>query len=516
MPLLPGKAEIGHNIKEMQKAGHPRDQSIAAALRTAGVPKKNAEKWQVIKNVEAFSIGEKRGKKYTPEDLKDIAENFQKFNKGQRPGFDVPAVLGHEETPEKQLKFLENTGIPAAGWIRDAKTDGKKLFVDLEASPELHRAIKDGSYGPVSIEIYDKPPEGLPGARGKMMRRLAMLGGEIPQDKNLARMSAYSERLRSLRTTRLTDCVAHEGYVTCFSEVHMPTHEEMVAKLAEHGFDPEALKTHEGCMAEMMRMAEAMKPGQGGLGDMDWDADPQEPKDDEERKQYGEMAHKMTAWAEKLKKYAENTMGGSTTGDPLVKTEVRPGPSGSEKSGLGGPKETAPKSVSMSEQVERLVDERVALLRAEFRPIIERANEQDQLDVLNFCEQQVREGKLTPAQVDRKSPFSVLNELLELDNAKVVTKFSENGRDVPLTRRRQRMEQIKRGPKVWKNSEVSAGSAGGAQAGDKAPDQGEARIDKFCEDHLLGDDIKKSLMEGWESLKKARGSRADVGELLDV
>jgi len=35
MPLLPGKKNIGHNIHEMEEHGHPRDQSIAAALNVA-------------------------------------------------------------------------------------------------------------------------------------------------------------------------------------------------------------------------------------------------------------------------------------------------------------------------------------------------------------------------------------------------------------------------------------------------------------------------------------------------
>jgi len=37
MPLVKGKSEadIGHNIAEMEKAGHPRKQAIAAALNTA-------------------------------------------------------------------------------------------------------------------------------------------------------------------------------------------------------------------------------------------------------------------------------------------------------------------------------------------------------------------------------------------------------------------------------------------------------------------------------------------------
>lgn len=40
MPLLPGKKNIGHNIREMEAHGHPANQSLAAALRTAGIPKR--------------------------------------------------------------------------------------------------------------------------------------------------------------------------------------------------------------------------------------------------------------------------------------------------------------------------------------------------------------------------------------------------------------------------------------------------------------------------------------------
>ena len=35
MPLLPGKKNIGHNISEMEKAGHPKAQAIAASLNEA-------------------------------------------------------------------------------------------------------------------------------------------------------------------------------------------------------------------------------------------------------------------------------------------------------------------------------------------------------------------------------------------------------------------------------------------------------------------------------------------------
>ncbi len=46
MPLEKGKSKsvIGHNIKEMEKAGHKKSQSIAAALNVAGESKKKKKK----------------------------------------------------------------------------------------------------------------------------------------------------------------------------------------------------------------------------------------------------------------------------------------------------------------------------------------------------------------------------------------------------------------------------------------------------------------------------------------
>lgn len=35
MPLMPGKQNIGRNIEEMERHGHPHDQAVAAALRVA-------------------------------------------------------------------------------------------------------------------------------------------------------------------------------------------------------------------------------------------------------------------------------------------------------------------------------------------------------------------------------------------------------------------------------------------------------------------------------------------------
>lgn len=49
MPLLSGKKNIGHNITEMEKAGHPYRVARAAALNKAYGKKKKAKKKKLKK-----------------------------------------------------------------------------------------------------------------------------------------------------------------------------------------------------------------------------------------------------------------------------------------------------------------------------------------------------------------------------------------------------------------------------------------------------------------------------------
>ncbi len=57
MPLLKGKKNIGHNIEVEEAHGKPRDQAVAIALRTAGVPKKGAKDTDETKLVGAARFG---------------------------------------------------------------------------------------------------------------------------------------------------------------------------------------------------------------------------------------------------------------------------------------------------------------------------------------------------------------------------------------------------------------------------------------------------------------------------
>lgn len=89
---------------------------------------------------------------------------------------DVPAVLGHDE------------GQPAYGVAVKVWREGDKLKADLVNIPkEVDDAIQAGAYFQTSAEVYDDTGEaGLPAGNGCMLRRIALLGADIPQVKTLA------------------------------------------------------------------------------------------------------------------------------------------------------------------------------------------------------------------------------------------------------------------------------------------------------------------------------------------
>jgi hypothetical protein len=99
------------------------------------------------------------------------------------PLVENPIVIGHEEDQP-----LNNTGMPAFGWVTALRRKGRKLFADIvNVFPAIAKLVRAKAYKHVSPEIYDpdKLPEGVP-AKGHMLRRLALLGGELPHIKSLA------------------------------------------------------------------------------------------------------------------------------------------------------------------------------------------------------------------------------------------------------------------------------------------------------------------------------------------
>jgi hypothetical protein len=210
-----------------------------------------AIKFDEISGVEVFSTGVHKGKHYNERDLDTIVANFKKFSAGSRPLVDVPGVIGHEENQT----LLENTGIPKVGrlnalskrtgvncrWCENTGTmelgdgeriscpccqgTGKRTILEghlADIHPKIADAIRNKHYDKVSLELYPKPPEGVPGG-GLMARRLAILGGQLPQIKDLDSLpSNFSEQFSVMRDVEV--CVSDivdrgNGVFEVFSEL---------------------------------------------------------------------------------------------------------------------------------------------------------------------------------------------------------------------------------------------------------------------------------------------------------
>ena len=261
-----------------------------------------------LRGVEIFQVGTHRGKTYSAKDLDDVVANFKKFSSGPEPKLRVPAVLGHEESQE----FLERSDLPAAGWPSHVYRQGDKLYADFdEIPPKVGRLLRNKAYRTVSSEVYDDPPEGVPG-RGKMLRRIAFLGGDIPQLKDLDEIGELTQHAEERRFARYRRAAFQfrevkpsrtAGAFWVFSEAKPMDRDQIIQALAEHGCDTEALKdASDETLAEMLRVCEAKD--QQGDGDEEYDESEElpEPKNDEEKKSFAERAKKM---GERAKKWAE-------------------------------------------------------------------------------------------------------------------------------------------------------------------------------------------------------------------
>lgn len=129
------------------------------------------------KRVEIFSTGTWNGQSF---DVADLDEHVKAFNETKET---LPPYLklGHDN----EQKFIQEEGLPAAGWISNMYREGEKLFADITHIPEkIHQLLERKAYRKVSIEqwrnvkIKDKTYK-------YMITGLALLGAETPGVMNL-------------------------------------------------------------------------------------------------------------------------------------------------------------------------------------------------------------------------------------------------------------------------------------------------------------------------------------------
>jgi hypothetical protein len=121
-------------------------------------------------------------RKYTQEDLQTIADNFNGGIKAaHNEDLKNPLVIGHEEDQQ----ILKRSDLPAAGWIESVHVDGNRLMGVANRVPDTVRSwIDAGSYRNWSAEIY-RDYKGS----GPTLRRVALLGADIPHKKDLGEMA---------------------------------------------------------------------------------------------------------------------------------------------------------------------------------------------------------------------------------------------------------------------------------------------------------------------------------------
>lgn len=123
-----------------------------------------------------------RGINYTVEHLAEMVKNGNDLIK--RKLHDAPGKLGHSE----DQKFAEISGLPAIGWVTQFRLLGEKIFADFEDVPDMvAEAFQKGLYKKISPEIYDEFPDPETGEdMGHVIRAVAFLGADVPQQKGLA------------------------------------------------------------------------------------------------------------------------------------------------------------------------------------------------------------------------------------------------------------------------------------------------------------------------------------------
>jgi len=440
-----------------------------------------------IKNCEVFQAGTHRGEVYTEADLDAMARNFA----AARGTIDPPLVVGHEEhQPLAEGTGLDNTGIPAMGWVSRVWRQGSKLFADFAGVPKLLAdAIRNRLYRKVSAEIYDEPPEGSPpGCKGKMLRRVALLGGELPQVKSLADLPGpeqFGERrggdlrprggawqtgpaLTGWRLTGAATSTRRGKLLQTFSEAQPMDREAMTTALLAAGWSQEeidAIKDDAALgviVAHTMQGAapvEAAEPGEAAPAVTD-NADMPTPDQmiadlvalgmDQAQLQAMSPEDLMALWQEK-----KGTTMAATQPAAVVTRPVEP----------TAPAPAAPKQVTYKFAEDRLNAIEVRFARAE-QMSAKRLADEKLASVKAFCERMKAAGKLLPAEEEA----GMVDFAMSLD-AVAVRKFSDGKSGTQLDRW---MAQIEARPELVKFGERLKQPKAGA--GDEA-----AKVRRFSE-----------------------------------
>ena len=488
-----------------------------------------------LRNVELFASGVYRGKRYTPEDVDQIAENCRKLAEYIHP----PAVIGHEEENKygEPTAAPERTDVPADGWIdptsvravtrRDRVTGRPQrvLVGDIvDVSPELAKELKNKRFRKVSAEIYDNFVDNAGKSHGKALRRVAFLGGEVPQVKGLADLPPLSFSERAFLPS---DCLTLGDRLTfiCFAEVVSMDREQMIQAIMEAmpGLNPatiEAMTDDQLAdlaknlptinqtsaqpaeqMADLTREEMIQFLVENGLPEESL----QELSDDEIKQVYDEMTgeqsqepgaapesvqfadeedvdYEREELIDKLASMGEDRATLEAMSDEELRALYE------AKRAESGQVESMSEITRKARRVSRVITNMTA-------QAVRHAAAMKRQDAEQFCERLIREGRILPSQ---KRDY--LNILLR-ENSHQVRKYSELGRRVVRTPYEQKKAELLRRPVIIRFSERIK------QTGPRSSEREVQAVQRFSEVHA--DALKKAgktpaqYVEAFKKLRKA-------------
>lgn len=508
------------------------------AAATPKRPRLKPRLWK-LSGVRVFAAGKARGQEWTEADIDAMVANGAKYADVIRP----TAVIGHEEKQPLAggvaATVKQNTGEPAFGRVenlRKEKAGGQTyLAADFADVPTwLAKLVAGKQYRSVSAEIYEQPPDGCEGAEGPILRRVALLGGELPQIKTLGDLpepefQAYTEsgvpvprrplRVESVRRRRRV-CVVRfsEAPVkTCKSYAALSekskatmkrfaddapaeggdapaavSRQDLLDMLADMGVDTAALKDcPDEALAEIARVLSSQVPAD--------DDKPTEPAPDDNRMSGSDELRGKNQDGQRRAIWAKDPEGDY---HPSKHTYA-----GDDESATNAPAEPAMPAnqpsritVQFSEPVQQAIAAAVKMaLDAQKGDIaqIKRFTESEKAsrkraDVTAFCEAQVKAGKLLPAEIDG----GVVEMAMGLDAATVV-KFSDGKHETALDRWKRTVEA--RPVLVSFAERLKGGKPADPNAGDE--DRIRAHVMQFSE--LYGNYSPDRMVEGFRAARKA-------------
>ena len=434
-----------------------------------------------VKGAEIFGAGVYKGKPYTIADLDEMVANFERLGPDGLNLLQPPAVLGHEEFQE----HLERTDLPAAGWLKNLRRVGSLLIGDFAEVPaSIARMLQSKAYRKVSCEVYDDFQDDTGKGYGKAIRRVALLGAEIPQVKRLADLPAVSFCDVPV-VLKCGECFtsSKNGTFICFSEVTVDRPALVAAvKAAMPNFDQAILDslTDDQLAALVANLPAPAAPAETPPAMM---ADVSREDMIADLVAAGEDPARLdTLPDEEIKALYDTLTGGATaemadvdgvemsreemlaalvaTGtDPasleslsdeelaaMLRKPAAPVTPLSERAKAKTVQRPAAKSVvSAFSETQRIVAKTKALhdsADAREKRAIERERKAKRQTAEIFCDQLVREGRVLPVH---KATF--VNELMSLDDVKIV-KFSDNGKEVQATPFDKRKAELAAGPKI--------------------------------------------------------------------